>query len=102
MLPVASDVEEAQVIEAGVRGVENAEAISSRLDFEKRHDLAVDAVHVTVEFLDPDGMFLGTVHDLGIVERAVVMEEAVLQHERDFELALRKIEVLLSASSRMR
>jgi hypothetical protein len=31
---------------------------------------AVDAVHVAVELLNPDGMFFGTVDDLGVLEGA--------------------------------
>ena len=94
-------VEEAQVIEARVGGVEDAEAVLARLDLEERHDFAVDAVHVAIELLDPDGMFFGTVDDLGVVEGAVVMEETVLQHEGDLVVALRQVEDF-SASSRMR
>ena len=88
-------IKKTKMIEAGVGGVEDTEAVPSRLDLEKRHDLAVDAVHVPVELLNPDGVFFGAVDDLGIVERAVVMEEAILQHERDLELALWKVERLL-------
>jgi hypothetical protein len=40
-------------------------------------------------------VLFGAIDDLGIVERAVVMEEAILQHERNLELALRKVERLL-------
>ena len=83
------------MVEAGVGSVEYAEAVSSWFDLEKRHHLAVDAVHVTVEFLNPDGMLRRTVDYLRIVKRAVAVKKTVLQHQGDFELALREVQRLL-------
>ena len=83
------------MIVARIGSVENAEAVSPRLDLEKWHDLAVDAVHVPVQLLNPDRVFFGTVDHLGVAERAVVMEEAVLQHKWDLELTLWKVQRLL-------
>lgn len=88
-------VKKTQMIKARVGAVKDAEAVSPRLDLEKRHDPAVDAVHVPVELLNPDRVLFGAVDNLGIVERAVLVEEAILQHDRNLELASWKIERLL-------
>jgi hypothetical protein len=84
-------VKKTQMIKARVGAVKDAEAVSPRLDLEKRHDPAVDAVHVPVELLNPDRVLFGAVDNLGIVERAVVVEEAILQHERNLELRKDKL-----------
>jgi hypothetical protein len=80
------------MVEARVGCVEDAEAVSPRFDLEKRHDVAVDTVHIAIEFLNPNGVLFGSVDDPGVVKRAIVMEEAILQHERDLKLALWKVE----------
>ena len=47
-------IEETQMVEARVGGIENAEAILSWLNLKKRCHFAVDAIQVAVELLNPD------------------------------------------------
>jgi hypothetical protein len=67
-------IEKAEVVEAGVCGVQDAKAILSRLDLKERRDLAVDAVHVAVKLLDPHRMFLRTVDDFRVVKGTVLVK----------------------------
>ena len=80
------------MVETRVGGIENAEPVLAWLDLEKRHDLAIDAIEIAERFLDPERMFLRAVDDGGVVEGAVTMEEAILQHERNLVLAAGKIQ----------
>ena len=83
------------MVETRISGVKDAEAIPSRLDLEERRYHAVDAIVVAIELLDPDRMFFRTVDNGGVVERTVVMEKAVLQHEWNLKLTFGKIKGLL-------
>jgi hypothetical protein len=67
-LACAIRIEEAQVVKPGVGCVHYAEAVFARLDFKKRCDLSVDAVEISVGFLDPERMFLWTIDDCGVIE----------------------------------
>src|SRR5436309_13845723 len=77
-------LEQLQVVEAGVRGVQEAEAVLARLDRQARPHLAVDERDVPEELGHPR---------LEIEELAVAGERAVLDHERDLVAAARQVEL---------
>src|ERR1700685_4274636 len=83
------------MIEPGIRRIQHPESILAWLNLQKRHHLAVHAVHVPEELLNPNKVLGGTVNHLRVVERTVAMKETILQHERNLELTLGQIQSFL-------
>jgi hypothetical protein len=92
---------EGQVVEPRVRGVQDAEAILAWLDLQERPHLAVDQHRVAEELGNPHGWHarirVAAIVLHRIEQRAVRVEEPVLDHQRDLERAVGKIEVVLDA-----
>ena len=84
---------EGQVEEAAVGGVEEAEAVEARLDFEEGAHLAIEEDAAAAELGYP-GVF--GVAGVGIVELAVGGELAVVDQKRNFVFAGGKVERVLS------
>ena len=88
---------EIEVEEAGVGGVENAEAIRARFDAKVRADGAVDDGQVAEELRAPDAWrkARAVVGSGSVDELTLVVEGAILEHERDFVVAGGKAEAEL-------
>src|SRR6185503_15397928 len=83
-----------EVIEAGIRAVENAEPVPSLFDFKKRPNLAINQRDVAEELGRPHGMERRDSLSR-IKQRPVRVEHPVLNQEWNLELAARQIETIL-------
>ena len=80
--PAAVVVDEAQVVEARLRAVDDPQPVAARLDVDERPDLGVDDRDVAEELRHPLRVICGD--PLRWVEHAAVgVERLVLQHQRD-------------------
>ena len=70
---------------AAVGGVQHAEAILARLHIQKWESLSVRHHHVTENFGNPGP---GGIAGHRIIELAVLPEQAIVNHQRDFERRL--------------
>ncbi len=77
---------------AAVRRVEHTEAIFARFDFEIREELAVNQNGVAKNFGHPSRFRIAR-H--GIVQLSLEIEKPVVNHERNFVFAARKIQPVL-------
>ena len=74
-------IAQGEAVEAGVGGIQDAEAILARLDFKIRKQLAVDQNGVTEDFRNPGRM---RITGYRIIKLAVGRDEPVEDGERDF------------------
>src|ERR1700733_4019266 len=75
--------------EAAIAGIQHAEAILAWLDIQKRKSFSVDKHDVAKNFGNPGHVGIA---GHGIVELAVLLEQTIINDERDFEGALGKVE----------
>ena len=73
---------------AAVGGVQHAEAILARLHVQKRKSFSIRHHHVAENLGHPRPVGIA---GYGIVELAVLLEQAIVNHQRDFESAFGKI-----------